>query len=309
VTASPTAPPTHSPVPTVAGTIRPTTVPLPSSAEISAPTKDVVWIVVGGVVLFRSTDRGDTWQQRPLPPSSLRLDGISFVSDREGWVLYLGDPAPQCQTQPAALVEVWHTTDAGATYERLPVTGITDEGCKGRLSFVDAQRGFLVGSRTDTAPVIYRTVDGGRSWTASPPIAPPRITPGSADLDVGIVRALGPELLVEAFGTGQDRGHAIYRSADGGASWNVLTAVPALDPVGFVTERRWIRIAAPDQSFETTDAGATWHAFTTDYSQAAPVSPAVVFADDQVGYATVRGTIQRTVDGGAHWTSLSTPGT
>jgi hypothetical protein len=34
-----------------------------------------------------------------------------------------------------------------------------------------------------------------------------------------------------------------------------------------------------------------------------------VFADDQVGYATVRGQIQLTLDGGLHWTEIKTPGT
>jgi len=60
---------------------------------------------------------------------------------------------------------------------------------------------------------------------------------------------------------------------------------------------------------ETTDGGATWHAYTTDYSQAAPIAPDIVFGDAQVGYAIVRGSIQRTVDGGAHWTTIKTPGT
>jgi len=312
-TASPSTPsptPTASPTgATVAGTIRPTTVPLPSTAQVSAPSSNVVWVTVGDVVLFRSTDLGDTWQQRPLPPSALRLDSVSFVSDREGWVLYLGEPAAQCQTQPVARVEVWRTSDAGATYERLPPSGVTDEGCKGRISFIDTQRGFLVASRADSAPVIYRTMDGGRTWSASPPIAPPRITPGSSDLDVGIVRAFGSELLVEVYGTGPDRGHVVYRSTDGGASWSVLAGLPTLDPVAFVTAPRWIQVSTPGQSQETTDAGATWHAFTTDYQQPAPVPPATVFADASVGYATVRGGIQRTIDGGAHWTQIRTPGT
>ncbi len=37
--------------------------------------------------------------------------------------------------------------------------------------------------------------------------------------------------------------------------------------------------------------------------------PFVVFGDAEVGYATVRGSIQRTVDGGAHWERIDTPGT
>jgi photosystem II stability/assembly factor-like uncharacterized protein len=60
---------------------------------------------------------------------------------------------------------------------------------------------------------------------------------------------------------------------------------------------------------ETTDAGKTWHPYPADYTQAAGVAPDVVFADPLVGYATVRGGITRTVDGGSHWTAIETPGT
>jgi photosystem II stability/assembly factor-like uncharacterized protein len=76
-----------------------------------------------------------------------------------------------------------------------------------------------------------------------------------------------------------------------------------------VTAPRWLQITPPGGSKETTDGGGSWHAFTTDYQQAAPVAPAIVFGDAQVGYAAVRGAIQRTVDGGAHWTAIKTPGT
>ena len=55
-------------------------------------------------------------------------------------------------------------------------------------------------------------------------------------------------------------------------------------------------------SSATTDAGASWHSFATDYVQAAGVPPQIVFGDAQTGYATVRGGIQRTSDGGVHWT-------
>ena len=38
------------------------------------------------------------------------------------------------------------------------------------------------------------------------------------------------------------------------------------------------------------------------------VNPAP-FGDATTGYATVRGSLQRTTDGGAHWTAIKTPGT
>jgi hypothetical protein len=60
---------------------------------------------------------------------------------------------------------------------------------------------------------------------------------------------------------------------------------------------------------ETTDAGKSWHPFSTDYADAAGVASTFVFADGSVGYGTVRGGLQRTVDGGSHWIRIATPGT
>ena len=62
-------------------------------------------------------------------------------------------------------------------------------------------------------------------------------------------------------------------------------------------------------SFGTTGPDAVWHTYATDYQQGAvPVSPNVVFASASVGYAAVRFSLQRTVDGGEHWTALRMPG-
>lgn len=72
---------------------------------------------------------------------------------------------------------------------------------------------------------------------------------------------------------------------------------------------RWLLITPGGTSQESRDSGQTWRPFATDYQQAAPVAPVITFADASVGYATVRGSIQRTTDGGAHWARIGTPGT
>ena len=309
---SPSVSPTATPSAVVSPTILPTTVPLPSFARVSAPSGSVVWVLVGGVLLFRSTDRGDTWQARPLPPGLPNLE-ISFVDDHEGWLSTVGTPATQCQSQSIAL---WHTADAGKTWERLSVTGIADARCKGQLSFTDRTHGFLVASDPQRAPAIYRTADGGRTWSASPPIPdPPGVTtspPAGPTLQAGRVRAFGSTLLapVEGPGGGASAVYYVFSSSDGGASWLYAAKAPSADgPLALVTASRWLLIAPPAQSQETTDAGKTWHAYRTDYSQAAPIRPDIVFGDPNLGYATVRGSLQRTVDGGAHWTTIKTPGT
>ena len=308
-TAAPTAP--------AAPTATPTLIPLPSSAQIDAPTGTIVWTVVADTRLFRSTDRGDTWQERPTPPS-LPV-AVSFIDDHEGWALV---PQGGCCVPPPAgggctapSVTLQHSADAGATWQQLAPTGFAVGPCKSSVRFSDAQHGYVSAFDPNGSPVIYRSADGGRTWTASRPLAdPPGFTTrtgGGTTLGVGRVGSFGGTLLVTAFPTNPSTGAIfVYRSTDAGATWTYASTAPNQNQdVAFVTATRWLQISSPADSKETTDGGASWHAYTTTYSQAAPIAPAITFGDAQVGYATVRGTIQRTIDGGAHWTTLRTPGT
>lgn len=308
------------PDPSANPTSSPITVPFPTSVQVSAPSRDVVWALVGEQLLFRSIDRGETWLQRPLPTSAPNLE-LAFISEREGWLSSAGSAATECLFQS---LRIWHTTDGGASYQRLPIVvtgaigetpvGIPIDRCKTGLSFIDPGHGFLAGWHPSAAPVIYRTSDGGLSWTASRPLPdPPGFTtqPAASSLrPAGPVRAFGSTLLLEAFGnvlTGERR--FVFRSDDGGSSWSYVAGVPIPSSIGFVTVSRWIQPLLPGQSQETTDGGLTWHDHPSDYQQTAPTTPAVVFADADVGYATnSRGGLRRTGDGGLHWTPLRTPG-
>lgn len=298
-----------------------TPIALPSFAQLNAPSATVVWALVARTRLFRSTDRGDTWQERSAALDALGSNReIAFVSDSEGWLATPGSAATQCQFQSVGIV---HTVDGGTKWDQLVVpavppspgqSGIAGGQCKERLAFADRQRGFLSAWDPNSPPVIYRTVDGGRNWSSSRPLPDPPgfITVGAGvALRAGRVRSLGTTLLVAASGQLSGRSVSyVFRSVDAGASWAYLATIPEGEGAfAFVSASRWLQIAPPSSSKETTDGGATWHSFTTDYSQAAPIAPEVVFGDPLVGYATVRGAIQRTVDGGAHWTSIKTPGT
>jgi photosystem II stability/assembly factor-like uncharacterized protein len=328
VSSASSAPPpvvTERPSPTPAAptgsTSAATPIPMPSFAQVSAPSSDVVWILVAATRLFRSIDRGATWEERFawLGPCCSGRE-ISFIDDREGWLASAGQPGTQCTFQSVGIAQ---SVDAGATWDQffVPVppsstdpTGLAGRQCKTGLVFADARRGFLSGGDPNAPPMVFRTVDGGRSWTASRPLPdPPGFTTRGAGfvLQAGRVHPFAATLLVAASASidGRQTTYA-FRSVDGGASWTYVATFP--EPggaVAFVTASRWLQITMPGGSKETTDSGATWHDFTTDYSQAAPIAPVIVFADALVGYATVRGGIQRTVDGGAHWTGLATPGT
>ena len=283
-------------------------IPMPTDVMLST-TPDAVWALVGNEYLYRSTDRGKTWQQRPLPAATGWLREISFVSGREGWISITGSPETQCNEQT---VGIWHTTDAGATWKNVGSEGIAIAQCKGGLSFIDPTHGFIGAWDENGRPVVYRTVDGGVTWTASMPLVdPPGFTsqPGGWFLESWQVKSFGGLLLVPVTQSNPGAVH-VYVSRDGGATWSYdATVANGAELPAFVSATRWLQLIVPGQSSETTDGGRTWHPYGSDYDQAAPIAPLVVFADDQVGYATVRGEIQLTTDGGRHWTPVNTPGT
>jgi photosystem II stability/assembly factor-like uncharacterized protein len=295
-----------------------TPIVLPSEAQLSAPSADVVWALVAETRLFRSTDRGETWEERsaafdPIGPNRQ----IAFVSDTEGWIATPSAPGTQCTFQSVAIA---HRSDAGVTWDQRvtpgpppspDASGLGGAQCKQGLAFADAQHGFLSAWDPNSAPKIYRAADGGRTWAPATGLPDP---PGFTSVPSGIVlradrpRAFGAAVLART----HQRSPRELRLPIG-RRWRDL------DLCRGYPSRRWrIRprerhamalLAPAGSSMETSDGGASWHPFTTNYSQAAPIAPEIVFGDTRVGYATVRGAIQRTLDGGGHWTAVKTPGT
>jgi len=284
VQAEPSPKPTGSPI----------FIPMPGDAALSAPSTNVVWALVVSQYLFRSTDQGKTWQQRAWV-SNHSAGLISFVDDTNGWALFPGVPGTQCAEQG---VQLYRTTDGAATWKLVSVAqygqisphGFAFEQCKEAMYFADNMRGF-VGADDPTGETVYRTLDGGVTWTATSLPNPPGFTPGAGRLGFASIKTFGTTVVayVEPY---------VFESTDGGATWTYLTTAPQSHSpeVEFVTASRWLKIQS---GLETTDAGKTWHSFTYSDEEAAGVFSTFVFATDKVGYATVRGDIRRTVDGGA----------
>lgn len=190
-------------------------------------------------------------------------------------------------------------------------TGIAAAGCKDGIDFVSPTTGFVRIAGEEQGAFLYRTTDGARTWTPTR-LPEPAGFVRTADVRywTGPVRALGSALLVTVERQAiPGQTSLVYRSLDDGATWSYLAKVPYGGWPGFITATRWVQLVLPGQSQETTDAGATWHPSASDYGQVAPVLPQLEFGDQQIGYATVRGSIQRTIDGAAHWIYIRTPGT
>jgi photosystem II stability/assembly factor-like uncharacterized protein len=316
-TSAPTAglssPSAATPTPAATFTARPSTtpIPLPNAAGVAAAGGGVVWMDVAFDHVFVSLNRGDTWTERTLPPvpAGQLFGQFAFISAGEGWWLSARSSDTQCILRN---VVVWKTDDGAATWRQLDATGIDGTKCPRSIQFSGPGVGFIPAVDTAGVSLIYRTTDGGRTWSASTPLdAPPGFTVGPATpLEVGNIGDFGDVLFAEAYGqmSGGVLKHVVYRSIDRGATW--MYYVPALQSasVVFVTPTRWLQIV-PQDSRVTTDAGRTWAFFATDYANAAPILPQIAFGDANTGYATVRGGLARTLDGGLHWTGLRTPGT
>src|SRR5436190_16431148 len=161
-TPSPTASPspTPTPSPTSSPTPSPSPITLPSFAQVSAPSTNVVWVLLAATRLFRSSDRGDTWVERSMPPGLVSTE-IAFADDTRGLLLNTGNATTDCQTQTVSLGK---TVDGAASWQQVPQRGI-DAMCKQGLTSADPTRAFLAASRPGSNPVIYRTANGGTSWT------------------------------------------------------------------------------------------------------------------------------------------------
>ncbi len=317
-TQTPSGPPSASPTSAIAASAvpglllqPPPPISLPTEASVNAASSNVVWVLIQGL-LFRSVDRGTSWQQRPVPPGNFPRPEISFIDDQQGWFATGGAPATQCNGAGTA---VWHTRDGGNTWQQVATvdwqhqvsSGIGFFQCKEGLSFVDARHGFLGAWDPNSRPTIYGTADGGITWTATSLPDPPGFVTqaGGFTLRPGLAKGFGTTLLIPAWGETE----YIFRSIDGGTNWTYLaTAGQGINSVTFVTESRWLKISNDGSALETTDAGKTWHSYPSDYRDAAGVTSVFVFGDPLVGYGTVRGGIRRTVDGGLHWTLIKTPG-
>jgi len=158
---------------------------------------------------------------------------------------------------------------------------------------VDPTSPFTIYAGTDGGGV-FKSVDGGGSWSALPAGIP---TVSGTIITGLVVDPATPSNVYASLTLGIDGG--ILRSTDGGAHW-IFTDVGALFGIAIdpLTPTTLYATGSPS-TFKSTDAGATWtalesaHAFSIAID---PVTPTTV-------YVGAIGGVRKTIDGGAHWTT------
>lgn len=259
--------------------------------------------------LYRTSDGGRTWKDVAVPFS--RGD-IYFLDENDGWVLAdLGIGAG------SNAVAVFQTTDGGATWEQTYTNDPNDADAKDSLP-LGGIKSDIVPLNMDTAWVsgvtyasgevfLYRTDDGGRSWTHVALVLPngaQNFELGIDDEQMQLVSARDGFIAVRM--SGESTQTALYVTDDFGETWTLMPMI--LDGAGeteFLSARE-VMMYDGEQFYVTRDAARSW----------VTVAPDVIFGETFAGMefvnplsgwvitldpTTNHRSLYRTSDGGATW--------
>jgi photosystem II stability/assembly factor-like uncharacterized protein len=233
-------------------------VAVPETAADGTPT----------VVVFRTTDGGQTWQETTIQQSS-PIYSITFVDAQHGWML-----SKQVDLASAEAVDILRTTDGGKTWavvsralaastDTPPPGQLPFGGDKSGLGFLDTMTGWTTGSFPLKGYIfLYVTHDGGVTWHR-------QTFPFSPDKAATQIATRPPRF---------------------------FTPTDGILPVSFVTES-----ASSLDLYVTHDGGASWKETTPLAALAATAG----FIDVNHGWASDGTLLYVTSDGGHHWTKLS----
>ncbi len=269
--------------------------------------------------VLRTTDGGLHWKNVTPPGSVITGDSLaSFSTDSLAWIA-----TPQAS---AATTQIVRTTDSGQTWQQSTIP----MGYLRQMTFVDAQHGWILagwdsGGGPAEAVAVYRTVDGGKTWSnVSNALAASTDGPPPGQLPYGGSKS-GIQFLNTSTGwiTGMAQGNdmaLLYVSHDGGATWNPQTlptspGVPSAQlslgsPTFFSATDGILPVIFTNADtgkgfatgiYVTHDGGKTW-ANTTPLPLAAV---AIDFVDVQHGWATDGVNLYRTGNGAQAWAKLS----
>jgi photosystem II stability/assembly factor-like uncharacterized protein len=251
----------------------------------------ILWAATDSLGLFRGSNGGRAWSRIPISGLDGELRDIAVDPASPGTVYVLAS------SQATPGFRLFKTADSGATWARLsPPPFSSPLGVK-----VDPRTGavWLFGYGLE------RSVDGGATWTAANGIEAANFIQ-DVTFDPSSPQTLYASGFLPPASRFQTAEARLYRSRDGGATWN------RLDPGGqpgaaqkvavSPSNPRVLYVAVGGRLWRSTDAGASWQA-VAEAPQQGLISDLLAGPDGTLYAATNTG-VYASPDG-LVWTALN----
>jgi photosystem II stability/assembly factor-like uncharacterized protein len=252
--------------------------------------------------LLRTTDGGRTWQRlspaekadlKWAVPTSPRGTETLFVSAARGWLV--------------SATGLWQTEDGGHSWLRIA------DGDWASFGFADARHGwlYLADSSSDDAYQLFRSADGGITWTpcAEPADGP---EPPYRNHFLDEKRAFG----INTSSVGEVKRYGVVRTTDGGCTWEQVWIgtefqAEVFGEIHFVDgQHGWLAGRKFGTLLETADGGRSWSVIPLPGDNIWVLSAHMVGPGQGWLLGFDRDLKERyrsayhTVDGGIHWRKL-----
>ncbi len=247
-----------------------------------------LYVGTGRDGVFKSRNGGQTWTAVNTGLPSLSLDALT-IDPQDPNVLYAGIDGYET-------TGVWKTVNGGGSWNPVAGVGLPKFNVVASL-VIDPNNpktiyvvGYLPSNTTLTG--IYRSSDGGDTWTALNEVPDSQIPPLAIDLQNSSTIYAG------SIGSG------MFKSSDGGTTWiHSSRGLSAVGVYGLTVDHSnsaTIYAGTYQGVFKSTDSGSTWSRKISD-----PTAPVVIDPSNPATiYAISIGYILKSTDGGETWRNL-----
>jgi photosystem II stability/assembly factor-like uncharacterized protein len=281
---------------------------------VSAVNGRVAWASGAGGTYARTTDGGRTWRAGVVPGAEkLDFRDVDAFDADTAFLLAIGDGEHS---------RIYRTDDGGQHWA-LQFQNHRPSAFFDCMAFWNRERGIAISDPVDGRFLIVATDDGGRTWNEMPAEGMPSALAGEGAFAAsGTCVAVG-DASRAWFGTGGPAGARVFRTEDGGRSWQVSPAPLAMGAAaGVFSLTLWgagegaavggdykLEKESAGNAALTDDGGASWRAVTE--SRPAGYRSCVARVPGARGpllIAVGPSGSDYSVDGGRAWTALGVEG-